>query len=281
MARIGSSARPDLPLAVVVGAGGLGMAVARRLGQSNRLLVADRDPDHIDHACAKLRAEGCDATPVHCDVTRSEDIARLIDEPANAGPVRTLAHVVGLSIAAQDFHAIVEVNLVGAARVAQAAREIIAPGGCGVFISSSAAHMGAVPDDLLPWLDDPLHEGFTRGLAERLGADATAANAYMFSKIGLNRMCVRSAGIWGERGLRIVSLSPGLIATPMGAAAYEHSPGKRRLFDAVPLGRECSMIEIAGVVDFLASDRASFISGTDILADGGMIANLRTRAVSQ
>ena len=280
MARIGSSERPDWPLAVVVGAGGLGMAVARRLGQSHRLLLADCDADHTDQACAKLRDEGHDAKPAPCDVTRREDVTRLIDQAAGAGPVRTLAQVVGLSIAAQDFHAIVEVNLVGAAAVAAAAREIIAPGGCGVFISSSSAHMGAVPDELLPLIDDPLQAGFTSLLAERLGAEATAANAYMFSKIGLNRMCVRSAGAWGERGLRIVSLSPGLIATPMGAAAYEHSPGKRRLFDAVPLGRECSMLEIAGVIEFLASDRASFISGTDILVDGGMIANLRSRAAN-
>jgi NAD(P)-dependent dehydrogenase (short-subunit alcohol dehydrogenase family) len=92
-------------------------------------------------------------------------------------------------------------------------------------------------------------------------------------------MCRREAVIWGRRGLRIVSLSPGLIATPQGAESYKHSSGKVALFEAIPLSRECSMLEIAGVVAFLTSDQASYITGTDILVDGGLIAAVRpTRA---
>lgn len=275
MSTPGSSKRLEWPTAVVIGAGGLGMAVARRLGLSHRLIVADRDAGHVEAQCALLHEHGYDAEAVKCDVTLTTDIAALTAKAAGRNAVRTLANVVGLSPAAKDFHAIMAVNLVGAANMAAAFSEILQPGGAGIFISSSAAHMQDVPLDLLPLLDDPLADAFIARLANALGDKADANQAYSLSKAALNRMCRRLAPEWGRRGLRIVSLSPGLIATPQGAEAYKHSAGKIALFNAVPLGRECSMLEIAGVVDFLASDQASYITGTDILVDGGIIAAVR------
>lgn len=275
MSGIGSSERPEWPTAVVVGAGGLGMAVTRRLGLSHRLLVADRDTDHVERQCAALRSDGYDAVAVTCDVTQPADIARLAAEASTRPAVRTLANVVGLSPAAQDFHAIMAVNLVGATGVADAFVDVLEPGGAAVFISSSAAHMQTIPDELLPLLDEPLRGDFLDRLAAMLGADADANRAYTLSKAGLNRLCRRKAADWGRRGLRIVSLSPGLIATPQGAESYKHSSGKVALFEAVPVGRECSMLEIAGVAAFLTSDQASYITGTDILVDGGLIAAVR------
>lgn len=271
----GSSERPDWPTAVVIGAGGLGMAVARRLGLSHRLIVADRDADRLGEQCAVLREHGFDAEGVKCDVTQPDDIAALASKAATRTAVRTLANVVGLSPAAKDFRAIMAVNLVGAANMAAAFAEVLKPGGAGIFISSSAAHMQDVPTELLPLLDDPLADGFIDRLAVALGDKADANQAYSLSKAALNRMCRRLAPEWGRKGLRIASLSPGLIATPQGAESYKHSAGKMALFNAVPLGRECSMNEIAGVVAFLASDQASYITGTDILVDGGIIAAVR------
>lgn len=271
--RIGSSDRPDWPLAVIVGAGGMGTAVARRLGQSHRLLIADRDEGHVTALAAALRAEGHDASPVACDVTSPRDIAGLARAAEEAGPVRALAMVVGLSPSMGDFEAIMAVNLVGASMIAEVFRGIVAPGGCGVFISSSAAHMRPAPDELAKVLDAPLEPDFIARVKAR--TDGAPASAYMYSKIGLMRLCRREAAGWGARGARIVSLSPGLIATPMGAMEFERSPQKHGLLAATPLAREGTMIEIAGVVEFLVSDRASFISGTDILVDGGMIGALQ------
>ena len=275
MAKIGSNERLDWPTAVVVGAGGLGMAVARRLGLSNRLLVADRDEAHVTRQCIELCSLGYDAQPVRCDVTKVADIANLAAAAQSRPMVRSLANVVGLSPAAMDFAGIMEVNLVGATNVAEAFAEVLEPGGCGVFISSSAAHMQDTPANLLVLLDHPLQPNFISDLGQALEDRADANQAYSLSKAGLNRMCRRLAPDWGKKGLRIVSLSPGLIATPQGAESYKHSAGKVKLFEATPLGRECSMLEIAGVVEFLTSDQASYITGTDILVDGGLIAAVR------
>ena len=91
----------------------------------------------------------------------------------------------------------------------------------------------------------------------------------------LIRMCQRRAATWGARGARILSLSPGLIATPMGALEFQNRPQKYTLLATTPIKREGTMLEIADAVEFLLSDRASFISGIDLLVDGGLAAAMR------
>jgi NAD(P)-dependent dehydrogenase (short-subunit alcohol dehydrogenase family) len=273
----GSNSRPDLPLAVVVGAGGLGMAVARRLGHSHRLLLADRDADHLARVSVELTASGHDVTIQSCDVTEPDHITALAAVAGKLGGVRSFAYVVGLSPSLGDFRSVMAVNLVGAARSLDAFSSRMVPGGAALCIASSAAHMRRAPGHLLHLLDAPLDKGMIETLAARLGDEATPAMAYMLSKQGLIRLCQRSARSWGEAGNRVVSLSPGLIATPQGALEYANSPGKRSLFERTPLGREATMLEIAGLADFLLSDAASFINGTDLLADGGLVASLEAK----
>lgn len=276
----GSNARPDWPLAVVVGAGGLGMAVARRLGQRFRLLLADRDAHHLDAQVAVLASEGHDVVGQPCDVTDGAEVAALARRAGSLGPVRALAHVVGLSPSLGDFRAILRVNLLGATQVVDAMAEVMAPGAAAVCVSSSAAHMAPALPAILPLLDDPLAPGAIAALEQALGDGAHSAAAYVLSKKGLIRLCQNRAAAWGRQGKRIVSLSPGLIATPQGAGEYRNSAGKMKLFEAIPLGRECTMPEIAGIADFLLSDAASCISGIDLLADGGLIAGLSGRPFS-
>lgn len=274
----GSSERPDWPLAVVFGAGGLGMAVARRLGLSHRLLVADRNAEHLAAQVSRLVEAGYDASGQMCDVTSAADMARLAETALRMGGVRALAYVVGLSPALGDFAAIMSVNLVGPALALERFRDVVSvPGGAALCIASSAAHMQPVAAPLLALLDAPLHPDLVPALAAALGDTATAATAYVLSKKALLRLCQREAVSWGRQGKRVVSLSPGLIATPQGAGEYRNSPGKMKLFEATPLGREGTMVEIAGVAEFLLSDKASYINGVDLLVDGGLIAAVGCR----
>ena len=273
---VGTSRRPDLDLAVIVGAGGMGMAVARRLGQHHRLLIADRDADHLERLTAQLRIEGYDLSTCTCDVASADAVGALASQAAGLGPVRTLAHVVGLSPSMGDFRTLMTVNWIGANLVEQAFQPILAPGGSAVFISSMAGHMRAF-ESLHALLDSPLEPGFLDAIEGAVGEPATSQLAYQLSKSSLNRMVQRKAASWGQRGLRINSLSPGLIATPMGALEFERQPMKYDLLAATPITREGTMVEIADGVEFLASSRASFISGVDLLIDGGVTAALRFR----
>jgi NAD(P)-dependent dehydrogenase (short-subunit alcohol dehydrogenase family) len=275
---VGTSVRPDLPLAVVVGAGGLGLAVARRVGERNRLLVADRDSDHLEHTAEQLRRGGHDVTTIACDVTDQHAVAALAETAAELGPVRTLAHVVGLSPSMGDWRQVMSVDLIGATLVESAMLEVAGAGTAAIFISSLAAH-GVTPSAALTTLlDDPLTPGFLDRLETELGGDVNSGQAYGLAKWALNRRCQRQAAAWGARGARIVSLSPGLIATPMGAIEFQQQPAKYDILAQVPLDREGTMLEIADAVEFLASDRASYISGIDLLVDGGVAAAMRHRS---
>ncbi len=271
---IGTSDRPDLPLAVVAGAGALGMALARRLAQQHRVLLADVDGERAEANAETMRGEGSDAQGIACDVTLPDAVALLSDEVARCGGLGVLAYVAGLSPSAASFDAIIRVNLMGAARVCEALLPQTRPGSAAVLISSLAAH-GHPPSAEVQTL---LREASSPDLAERLvaamGDQATPPMAYAVSKWGMNQYCRIQATAWGERGARIVSLSPGLIATPMGALEFEKSPGKRAMYEKSPLKRECTMLEIADALEFLVSSRASFISGTDLLVDGGLGAAL-------
>lgn len=268
--RPGTNIRPGQELAVVVGAGGMGSAVARRLGQTCRVLLADRDGVRLEKQVAALRDEGLDAVGEVCDVTQAQDVTALAARATNEGPVRALAHVVGLSPSMGDWKLLMTVNLIGAALVERAFRPVIARGGAAVFVSSVAGHIAPPPDGVVAILDDPLAPGFGAAIDEAVEAEKTSSLAYQYSKFALMRMCQRRARAWGDLGLRILSISPGLIATPMGALEFERQPFKYGMLERTPLRREGTMIEVADAIEFLLSNHASFISGVDLLVDGGL-----------
>ncbi|MFG2957589.1 SDR family oxidoreductase [Streptomyces sp. NPDC048291] len=270
-----ASKRPDQRLAVVIGAGGMGAAVARRLSHAYQVLVADIDAERAKTLARELTDEGGDVEPIACDVTSTTSVDSLARAVADAGGFRVLAHVAGLSPAAENFKQILRVNLTGPALVTRALLPHATAGAAAILVSSLAGHGFTPAPAVAPLLTEP-HDERT---AERIEAETPPENrsgalAYQISKYGLLSLCRGEAGAWGERGARIVSLSPGLIATPMGAIEFEHSPTKRDLLTRTPLGRQGTMLEIADAVEFLASDRASFISGTDLLVDGGLAGTL-------
>lgn len=263
------------PLAVVVGAGGLGLAIARRLGQSHRLLIADRDAAHLARIEATLAEEGHGVATVACDVSDPAAVTAASERAGTLGALRLLVHVVGLSPSMGTGATILTVNLIGAALAEQAFAPLAGEGAAGIFIASLAAHLAKPSDALVAILDDPLQPDLVARVEEALDEPLTPQRAYSLSKFALIRMCERRAASWGTRGARIVSLSPGLIATPMGIAEFRHSPAKYTLLERTPLQRQGGMSEIADAVEFLGSDRASFISGTDLRVDGGIAAALK------
>jgi NAD(P)-dependent dehydrogenase (short-subunit alcohol dehydrogenase family) len=266
------SHRPDLPIAVVIGAGGLSMAIAQRLGQDHRIVLVSIRAAELELGQARLHELGVISTTFTCDITQSGSVDQLGAFVSGLGDIATLAHVAALSPAAGDWRAILSVNLIGAALVErQMHPRMRSPHGAAVFISSLAAH-GPEPDSqVITILDDPLAPDLLAKI-EQLEKAVTAGWAYSLSKLGLNRLVQRRAAAWGERGARIVSISPGLIDTPMGALEDQRSSSdsKARLRGRRPLKRDGSMADIADAVEFLTSARASYITGTDLLVDGGL-----------
>ena len=262
------------PLAVVVGAGAMAMVVARRLGTRYRLLLADRDGEHLRREVEAMRVQGLDVSGVTCDVVDPAAVGALATAARSAGPVGAVVHVVGLSPSGADGETILRVNLAGPTLVADAFEDLLEPGTVGVFIASLAGHLSDPEPRVVAALDQPLDPGFVARVIDALGTELTSADAYGLSKWALIRMCRHRSASWGQRGARIVSVSPGLIASPMGARELEAQPAKRAMLPRIPLGREGTMDEVADAVEFLVSDRASYINGTDLLIDGGVAAAL-------
>ncbi|MFJ6651744.1 SDR family oxidoreductase [Microbacterium sp. NPDC091313] len=264
------------PVLVVIGVGGIGQAIARRLGSGRSVLLADFDEITLERAAAALRADGFDVSTIRVDVADADSVAALAATAARMGPVMQVAHTAGLSPVQAPADAIVAVDLRGVALVLDAFAEVVAPGGAGVVIASMAGHLADVPADQARAM--ALTETPALGDLDFLAPDSLtdAHTAYGLAKHG-NHLRVRAASpVWGRRGARINSISPGIVSTPMGHQELAGSFGDtmRSMIARSAAGRIGTPDDIAAAAAFLLGPDASFITGTDLLVDGGTVAAL-------
>ena len=252
----------------------MGLAVAHRLGQDHRILLVDIDNDRASRGATELAASGIEARVCACDVTSQTSVQALADKVGELGGWMALAHVVGLSPSMGSFQQILDVNLTGAERVCSELLHTALPGAAAVFISSIAGHSAQADEHLRSLLSTPLRNGWLAGMAQTLGDTASPEQAYQLSKLGLILMCQREATHYARHGARLVSVSPGLIDTPMGRREQTNQPQRAGLAARIPLGREGSMAEIANVVAFLVSPDAAYVTGVDLIVDGGLTGSL-------
>jgi NAD(P)-dependent dehydrogenase (short-subunit alcohol dehydrogenase family) len=263
----------DDAVIVITGAGGMGVAIARRIGAGTAIVLADFDQDLLDRETAALTASGYSVTGEHLDVSDRASVEALAASAAGRGRVTAVAHTAGLSPVQASVEAILRVDLLGTALVLDAFERVIAPGGAGVVIASMAGTMGSFDADLESRLATTRTEELLAlpELAPEQVADP--GMAYVLAKRA-NQLRVRAASVaWGRRGARINSISPGVIATPMGVAELDGPSGEvmRSLMAGSGTGRIGTPEDIAAAADFLLGRDASFVTGTDLLVDGGVV----------
>jgi NAD(P)-dependent dehydrogenase (short-subunit alcohol dehydrogenase family) len=261
---------------VVTGVGGMGSAIAKRLGSGSTILVADVNASALGVVAGELRADGYRVVEQVTDVSEVSAVAALAEAASALGRVEVLVHTAGLSPVQASVHAILLVDLLGPALLLDAFGSVIAPGGAGVFIASMAGTM--YPQDAeFEWrlATTPTADLLELPeLSEEVITDP--GTAYGIAKRA-NQARVRAAALsWGRRSARVNSISPGIISTPMGNAELDGPSGEfmRAMVAGSATGRLGTPHDIAAAVEFLVGPQASFISGTDLLVDGGVVASI-------
>lgn len=269
---------------VVTGAaGGMGRACARLLGATHDLILTDAAAESLGRFAEDLRAEGYNVlAALPGDLASDELLSQLAGHLVSDIPT-ILVHTAGLSPAQADWRPIMQVNLVATEKLLRTVEPLLGQGSVGILIASSAGHMLPPMPELCEIVREPLAPDLVERLAPHFeaieahqGAAASRGVSYSLSKQAIIGMCEQRAVPWGQRGARIVSISPGMILTPMGRKELAETQGSTEMFGNVPAGRHGLASEIAFAVEFLASEKASFITGADLRIDGGWIAALRS-----
>ncbi len=270
---------------IATGAGrGMGLACARRLtGMVDTLLLVDRDEAAVTTVAKDLADSGRGAVvePFVLDITDRDGLARLAAHVAELGTLRAVAHAAGISPTMAGWRRILTVDLVGTALLAEALRPLATAGTAMVCFASMAPLLENMQPDpaVAAILDDPLDERFLDRIHDALGpAIENTGAAYSWAKHGVHRFVQREAVRLGPAGARVCSVSPGIIDTPQGQQEAASHPTMAKLVQQTPLGRAGQPDEVAVVVGFLLSAEASFLTGVDILIDGGVCAGVRAQA---
>ena len=261
---------------ILVGAGQIGMAIARRMGAGKKIVVGDRKPENAGAVCKILNEAGFDATPVEMDLASRDSIRRLIDQARKLGEIAMLVNAAGVSPSQAPVEVILEVDLYGTAVLLEEVGRVIKAGGAGLTVSSQSGHrmpaLGAEIDEQLA--TTPTEELLRLPVLQPENIRDTL-HAYQLAKRCNVKRVMFEAVRWGERGARLNSISPGIVVTPLAIDEFNGPRGDfyKNMFAKCPAGRPAAADEIATLAELMLGERGAFITGSDFLIDGGATAS--------
>lgn len=261
---------------VVIGAGSIGQAIARRIAPGKQVLLADLRQENADAAAEALSGAGFETSTTVVDVSSPDSVDALVETATALGEVSGVIHAAGVSASQATVEQVLNVDLYGTALVLEKFGKVIAPGGSAVVISSQSGHrmpaLTTEEDRLLA--TTPVEELLALPMLQP-GQLRDGLHAYQISKRANGLRVQAEAVKWGERGARVNAISPGIIITPLARdeLAGANGAGYQTMIQLAPAGRPGTPDEVATVGELLMSERGSFISGSDILIDGGATAS--------
>ena len=261
---------------VVIGSGSIGQAIARRVSASRQIVLADLRIENAEGASAVLLDAGFEVMATSVDVSSRDSVHDLAAQASDLGEIKGLIHAAGVSPSQASPGTILAVDLYGTALILEAFGNVIAPGGAGVVIASQSGHrLGA-------WSDEQNAALATTPADELLALDFLAPdrvsdplNAYQLAKRGNSLRVMAEAVRWGKRVARLNTISPGIIFTPLARDELSgpRGDGHRRMIEHSPVGRGGTPDEVGVVGALLLGPEAAFITGSEILMDGGVTAS--------
>jgi NAD(P)-dependent dehydrogenase (short-subunit alcohol dehydrogenase family) len=257
---------------VVTGVGGMGVACARRLGNGVHLVLADFDDAKLRAVVEEFEGDGFTVTGVRVDVSDRASVDTLVAKVRELGPLRTLVHTAGLSPTQASGERVLDVDMLGTDHVLNAFLDVVVQGTVAVCIASMAGSMADLPREL----EHAVTRASTDELMAALGdLDLSDFGATYSVAKRVNQLRVEQAAVaWGPRGGRVVSISPGIISTPMGRQELTEGSSEQMqgMLDISPVPRIGTAEDIAAAAQWLASGDASFVTGCDLRVDGGVVA---------
>jgi glucose 1-dehydrogenase len=248
-------------VAIVTGAGqGIGQACAGRLARDGAMvMVSDVNPATGGEVAAAIKAAGGTALFTACDVSKKSSVDALVAATVAAfGRVDILVNNAGvvddspfLDLTEAEFDRIIGINLKGAFLMAQAAARQMASQGPHPASAKSTAGAIVNMSSVNAWFGLPDHA------------------AYSMSKGGIMQLTKSMAVALAAQGIRVNAVGPGSIETPLLREVVKDAAFQKKVMSRTPMGRLGQPEEIAAVVAWLASDEASYLTGTTVYADGG------------
>lgn len=268
---------------VVIGVGGIGMAIARREGAGKLVLLADINELNLASAAKDLEDSGYVVETQQTDIAQFHSVETLAAKAARLGNVLQVVNTAGLSPNMASVEKLIQVDLVGAVYVLESFGKVIAEHGSGIHISSMAGHMipelGVETDKAL--IETPAHELMNLPILQPTNVPNTTY-AYCLSKRA-NHLRIQAESLkWAERGARINSISPGIILTALAKHELD-SPigdGYRNMINNSAIKRVGTVDEVAALAHYLLGPDSGFTTGSDFLMDGGVIAAMKTGKIA-
>ncbi|WP_337799995.1 SDR family oxidoreductase [Phascolarctobacterium succinatutens] len=261
---------------LLVGAGQIGMAIARRVGTGMKIIVGDKKTANAENIAAILNNAGFDAFPVETDLSDRASIQSIIARGQEYGEITMLVNAAGVSPSQAPIEAILKVDLYGTAVLLEEVGKVIASGGVGVTISSQSGWrmpaLTAQQDEQLA--TTPTEELLSLDILQP-GNIRDTLHAYQMAKRCNEKRVMAQSVEWGKRGARLNAIAPGIIVTPLAIDEFNGIRGDfyKNMFAKCPAGRPGTADEVANVAELLMSDKGAFITGSTFLIDGGATAS--------
>lgn len=257
---------------IVVGAGQISMAIARRMGYGKKIVLGDKKIENAKTIAEIMNNAGFDVEAVEADLSSRKSIKALIKKAQEYGEIKMLINGAGVSPSQAPIEAILNVDLYGTAVLIEEVGKVIAKGGCGVTISSQSGwrmpQLTAKQDEQLA--TTPTEDLLKLELLQPENIKDTL-HAYQLAKRCNEKRVMAQSVEWGKRGARLNAIAPGIIVTPLAIDEFNGIRGDfyKNMFAKCPAGRPGTADEVANVAELLMSDKGAFITGSTFLIDGG------------